>query len=241
MLSHFCDKVGHNSIVHQNRHLDPFGFGDYYRNTIYYGSNVNQMLQDCQKYTEKADKVIIHSQSLILANVNHPDVSMYYHGMDLRGNPKANDKKAKRIFVSTEDLLELRPDAICLPQPIDTELFSAGTLGQGYLMINRERGKETIIENAREFNPDYRIRETCIIPYKDMPNLLRQYHAYVDMKYDYKNPPNLLKAQSMTGLQALSCGLTVYGWDKKAQVGLPNKHRAENVVNHFIKALEDNI
>ncbi|MFQ5786684.1 MAG: hypothetical protein ACE5H1_01760, partial [Thermodesulfobacteriota bacterium] len=84
-----------------------------------------------------------------------------------------------------------------------------------------------------------RTRDNNKLPYREMPAFLKQFGYYVDEKYDYSHPPNLVHEHSCTGLQASACGLDVYH-NNHALTEFPEEHKASNVAKLFLKALENN-
>jgi hypothetical protein len=63
-----------------------------------------------------------------------------------------------------------------------------------------------------------------------MPEFLRQYAVYVDIKYVEEQ---LLQALSKTALEALACGLTVLDFKLDYRQGLPDEYTPMNVVSRL--------
>lgn len=65
-------------------------------------------------------------------------------------------------------------------------------------------------EYARRYNLDLTVLPRGSVMYRDMPDLLRSFDWYLDIK---RGRSEILPALSMTGLQALACGLEVIRYD----------------------------
>jgi hypothetical protein len=248
MLSDQANSKGHKSFVLQLRSLDPFKFGDHYGTTIYHES-VDTLLQQAWRYQNEVDYIILHDFVEYYREFPQNKLILYFHGTKLRdllrNDPEFNKIKDKfRIIVSTPDLLDICPNAFYLPAPCDRKLFTMSTdLNDNWLAINRDYQKEYIEPKikTRYPNVEYRNRQKEIIPYNEMPQLLKKYGNYVDWKFDYSKPePKSVNAHSCTAIQALSCGLKV--WDKDGLELSPMLlflHDSEKVTEKFLKWLED--
>jgi hypothetical protein len=143
---------------------------------------------------------------------------------------------ADAVIVSTPDLLEWVTNCTYLPNPVDIDLFKPHT--------NYEKKKnaltiKTEVTDTRwtldycknnNINMDIEVydRTQSPIMYADMPNLLRQYTAYVDIKYVNET---VLQALSKTGLEALACGLKVLNYRLEYRQGLPVEHDPTKIVS----------
>ncbi len=67
-------------------------------------------------------------------------------------------------------------------------------------------------------------------PYKDMPDLLKKYNTYIDIKFVNGK---LLESSSKTALESLACGLQVLNYQLKYINKLPHEHEALNVVKNL--------
>jgi len=219
ILSHEAAQQGHKSIVLQMRSLDPFDFGEYYGNTIYFDDQA-KLLQMAYELSHSADYIILHDFVEFYREFPENKLILYFHGTKLR-NILKNDAEFNRInekfkiIVSTFDLCEILSNAKHIPAPCDRKLFNKKTeKNNKWLTINRDYQGEFIEKKIRSKYPqvEYRNRQKEIIPYRDMPKLLTQYENYVDWKFDYSKPePLTINAPSCTAIQALSCGCKV--WD----------------------------
>jgi hypothetical protein len=144
------------------------------------------------------------------------------------------------VIVSTPDLLPLVSNAIYLPNPIDTDHFSADKI-----FLKAERARALTIDTEaidiglalayckqhhvnQEIDVYNRIKDP--IMYKDMPAFLKKYGLYVDIRYvDGKILENLSK----TALEALACGLDVLDYKLNRRHGLPDEYAPKNVVSRL--------
>jgi hypothetical protein len=72
--------------------------------------------------------------------------------------------------------------------------------------------------------------------YADIPDLLRAYRTYVDIRYVNDT---VLKNLSSTALQALASGLRVLDFNLQFRQGLPPEHDAVNVVSQLSGIYKD--
>lgn len=145
---------------------------------------------------------------------------------------------ADRVIVSTPDLIQLVKGSIFLPNPIDTDHFNnkiAKERSVGVykgLFVNSE---VTDIKLAMNYckrkkinlNIDIYDRTKNPICYKDIPNFLKKYDVYVDLRFVNQK---LLKDLSKTALEALACGLRVLNYNLEYVEGLPSEHCPTNVI-----------
>lgn len=169
---------------------------------------------------------------------------LHYHGSDLSNNTNPVQIKklqsfANKVIVSTPDLLEFEPNAIYLPNPIDTELFTNKSNWDANLYISsRYLIDEKVKEIAASFgvNQYFTIdREKQITKYKDMPSLLNGYSLYIDIKPSTWMP--VKDALSTTGLQALACGLQVLT-PSGFKYGFPKEHSLKRVIQKLEEIYE---
>ena len=246
LFSHELDNYGVQSHVIQSSALDPFGFGRYYENTSYY-HHPNEFIGNAEKIMNDQDWIILHDcPEYIDIFLNcRAKRAVVYHGTRLRNGFKELkiDDCADKIFVTMPDLLKYRPNAILLDRPVDRKLFNDENRNPNLvtkLAINRRRDREEIEGYIRRGFPDvtYRIREDNIVYYGDMPKLLKSYGGYVDIKFDYSYPINIVPEISITGLQALSCGITVYDHIYQPITSFPDKHDSQTSALKFLSELE---
>ena len=147
------------------------------------------------------------------------------------------------VLVSTPDLLKLANKSHYLPNPVDTELFNenisnhqkdpnydsitikteAIDIQKALNYIKHRNLTHNIYIHDRTYNPT---------PYKDMPDLLKKYNTYIDIKFVNGK---LLESSSKTALESLACGLQVLNYHLKYTKKLPHEHEAINVVNNLFR------
>jgi hypothetical protein len=77
-------------------------------------------------------------------------------------------------------------------------------------------------------------------PYLKMPELLRRYEYYIDVKRD-SNGELLKGTLSKTALEALACGVKVITCEGKIVEALPLDHRPENVAKKTFNLYLENL
>jgi glycosyltransferase involved in cell wall biosynthesis len=146
-------------------------------------------------------------------------------------------RMADTVIVSTPDLLQFVVKGVYLPNPIDTDHFKPNSISKNEqkeaLTIDTE---VTDIQWAldycrkRNINLDIEVYNRVKNPiiYKDMPDLLKKYKIYVDIRYVNKT---ILQNLSKTALEALACGLRVLDYQLKYHQNLPREHDPINVIS----------
>jgi hypothetical protein len=148
---------------------------------------------------------------------------------------------ADRVIVSTPDLIQLVKGSIFLPNPIDTDHFNKKKIKEiSKISTNVYEGifvnsEVTNVELAMNYckhkkinlNIDIYDRTKNPIYYKDIPNFLKKYDVYVDLRFVNRK---LLKNLSKTALEALACGLKVLNYNLEYVNNLPSEHCPTNVV-----------
>ena len=147
---------------------------------------------------------------------------------------------ADEILVSTSDLLSLLPNAKYLPNPVDVKHFSVDEVGKNRssnnaLTIKTETGNiEQTLQYCKENNIDLKIdvfdRTKTPLLHEQIPNLLKKYDIYVDIKMVNNQ---LLESLSKTGLESLACGLKVLNHKLEYLDKLPEMHNPVNVVTQL--------
>jgi glycosyltransferase involved in cell wall biosynthesis len=248
--------IGFHTMVLARKSLDPFSFAEAYRNvryvfpdrasTIYALSILLSPFYDIL-HVHAADKV-----AYMVKLVNRKSrVVLHYHGSDIRGRWRERRvywSKVDKVIVSTPDLLDGAPEGVTyVPNPVDTELFKpygGERRPKGLLIVKWRRFhqykhiKHLADELARQYGIEYDVRFSDLEPVKyiDMPKLLNQYEWFLDIHHGFGEEDRVLKALSLTGLQALACGCKVITpWSNKYLIGLPEEHKPLNVVNRLLK------
>jgi hypothetical protein len=154
-------------------------------------------------------------------------------------------KLADAVCVSTPDLLPLVRSGIHIPIPIDTEHFSPKNNSKGKLkdaftinseVTNIQRALDLCKKNQINLNIEVIDRTKNPILYADIPDFIRGYRTYVDIRYVNDI---VLENLSSTALQSLACGLSVLDYKLQFRRGLPSEHNAENVASQLSKIYSD--
>ena len=151
-----------------------------------------------------------------------------------------SQKLANEILVSTSDLLMLGPYAKYLPNPIDSDHFSKGNdnhnkENMNALTIHTETGDiQKTLEYCKTNSIDLKInvydRTKTPLLYAEIPNFLKKYDIYVDIKIVNDK---IIESLSKTGLESLACGLKVLNYKLEYIDKLPQKHNPVNVINQL--------
>ena len=151
-----------------------------------------------------------------------------------------SQKLADELLVATSDLLSLLPNAKYLPNPVDVEHFSKDKVsndksGNNALTIKTETGNtRKVLEYLKENDIDLKIdvfdRTKSPLLHQEIPNLLKKYEIYVDVKIVNDQ---LLESLSKTGLESLACGLKVLNYKLEYLDKLPEMHHPINVINQL--------
>ena len=134
----------------------------------------------------------------------------YYRSLRIESQKLANE-----ILVSTPDLLSLLPYAKYLPNPVDVDHFSKDDINHNKvkknnaLIIKTEIGNsEKVLEYCKKNNIDLKIdvfdRTKAPLLYGEIPNFLKKYNIYVDIRIVNDK---ILENLSKTALESLACGI----------------------------------
>lgn len=146
---------------------------------------------------------------------------------------------ADTVLVSTPDLLGLVPNAVYLPNPVDTDhfrpvSFSTDRQKDALIMATEAIDIRPALDYCRNHNISLGIevydRTKSPIMYSQMPNFLRSYKVYADIRYVNQR---ILENLSKTALESLASGLTVLDYRLKSIQKLPNEHLPMNVVSQL--------
>jgi hypothetical protein len=152
-----------------------------------------------------------------------------------------SQKLADELIVSTPDLLSLLPNAKYLPNPVDLEHFSKDNVNCNHndndkaLTIktptgNTEKSLQYCKENSIELKIDVFDRTKTPLLHEQIPNLLKKYKIYVDIRIVNDK---ILESLSKTALESLACGLKVLNYKLEYLNKLPQMHNPVNVVNQL--------
>ena len=160
----------------------------------------------------------------------------YYRSLRIESQKLANE-----ILVSTPDLLSLLPNAKYLPNPVDIDHFSKDDIAHNKknknnaLIIKTEIGNsEKVLEYCKKNNIDLKIdvfdRTKSPLLYEDIPNFLKKYNIYVDIRIVNDK---ILENLSKTALESLACGVNVLNYRLEYLDKLPEMHNPVNVINQL--------
>jgi len=160
------------------------------------------------------------------------------------GHMKAQ-KSADAVCVSTPDLLSLVRNGIHIPIPIDTEHFRPRFIENGELkdaftinseVTNIQWALDYCNKNHINLNIEVHDRTKNPVMYADIPDLIKSYSTYVDIRYVNDT---VLENLSSTALQALASGLRVLDFKLQFRQGLPPEHDAVNVASRLSEIYKD--
>jgi glycosyltransferase involved in cell wall biosynthesis len=144
---------------------------------------------------------------------------------------------ADAVLVSTPDLLSLAEGATYLPNPIDTEHFKPDEIPRNdrkrALTIDTEATDvRRTLKYCNSHNIDTEIevydRTQKPVMYGKMPNFLKGYDIYVDVRYVNGR---ILENLSKTALESLACGLEVLDHRLEYRRGLPTEYKPSSVLS----------
>jgi hypothetical protein len=152
-----------------------------------------------------------------------------------------SQKLANEVLVSTPDLLLLLPHAKYLPNPVDVDHFSKDDINynkvhnNNALTIKTTSGdiQKTLLyckENNINLKIDVLDRTKTPILYEEIPNFLKKYNVYVDIRIVNDK---ILENFSKTALESLSCGLKVLNYKLEYIERLPEIHNPVNVTHEL--------
>jgi hypothetical protein len=160
------------------------------------------------------------------------------------GHSKAQ-RLADAVCVSTPDLLPLVRNGIHIPIPIDTYHFkpdnnSIVELKEAFTVNSEVTNIQWALDYCKKNGVDLNIevfdRTKNPIMYKDIPDFIRGYKTYVDIRYVNDI---VLENLSSTALQSLASGLKVLDYKLQFRQGLPPEHNAVNVVSQLSGIYKD--
>ena len=192
-----------------------------------------------------SDLIHIHSIDTIIPTLrglhrNKPIV-LHYHGSSIRGkwiNKRKFWKKANKIFVATEDLLEGSPDnTILQPNPIDLDkipqipnkhqaaFFTSVEAGKADDLakdLAKKHGIPLIIHN-RDQNP---------LHHEKYLETIASYEYFIDVRRKY-DQHGVFEVFSLGALEALAAGCKVIDWNGDIHETLPSQHNPVKVANRI--------
>jgi hypothetical protein len=251
LIARYMDRMkGTDSVVYMWERWDPFRAGNekviLYRTA--FGNKIGKLKTPFLAFKGRHFD-LIHNHGLdgltpwLRLLYPKKKIILHYHGTRVRG--KWDQKRkfwryADRILVSTPDLLEGAPEGVLyVPNLIDWDTIdelreNTEDKCRGAFTVSRWCDDEARkIAEAHELSLIYHDREKYPMSHKDFLKVLNQFTAYIDIKRDFYSVPGsdvILRAHSLTGLEALGLGLTVYNWDGEESDIDISKHRPENVI-----------
>jgi len=127
-------------------------------------------------------------------------------------------KKAKKVLVSTPDLLGTLPDAVWLPNPIDTQRFKPLKKHNENKVLYYPHWYENITikltELCNKLGYTLTIPRSMSVPYEKMHIFLNNFDIFID-RFS-------IKSYSKTALEAVACGLAVVGFNHDLENSLKN-------------------
>ena len=144
------------------------------------------------------------------------------HGSDVRAGKnwlqKRCLKKAKKVLVSTTDLLEKLPNATWLPNPVDINRFKPLRKHDGNRVLYFPRWYENLgpelEKTCARLGYELVVPKFYSIPYENLHLFLNEFDMFVDQKS--------IKSYSKTALEAMACGLPVIGFEHDLEKSLRN-------------------
>jgi len=184
---------------------------------------------------------------------------VHCHGTDIREGvgwlQRKCLEKAKKVLVSTPDLLGILPKATWLPNPVDTDRFRLLKEHSGNKILYFPHWYEDLRQELRRicarFGYDLTVPSGRSVLYNEMHLFLNQFDVFVD-RFS-------IKSYSKTALEAMACGLPVVGYKQDLEKTLEKltsqseresfltwqnnnilpKHKAEAVVSMLVKLYEE--
>jgi len=196
-------------------------------------------------YSRNFDFVHVHSDWKVALFIRKPKL-VEFHGSELRGFPVVVGKRERlltklflRVFggkyrfaVSTPDLQKLLPQALYLPNPVDTDHFKKDSIG-----VSNHSNKALYFKNKYESSDramilaDVKGLSLCIlergkdhVDFADMPKFLSLFKYFIDR--------HEIKSLSKTALEALWVGCKVIDYKGQILEGLPREHEPLLVALH---------
>jgi hypothetical protein len=249
IISKWQKKIGYEShVIVQGKH-DPYHVGEYYNNETIYCGKVKFVLTALKRCAEY-DIIHLHDAWFMihLIKVRYPKkkIIMHYHGSMIRRSMKESrrvfwEKLVDKILVATPDLLDFvyNLPPIYIPNPVDVELFhnTPHELNHKCLFTpKKNQSKNGTQRLLRENGIDLELSTAISVPYKELPEVLRCFEYFCDLPIVNNE---IIAANSMMGLQAMSIGLKTIQHDFSIKSELPPNHHPEFTVKLLDKIYKD--
>jgi hypothetical protein len=239
-------RMGHDVSILKRAGYDPFGISQFYGEPLL-DMDGKSFLKHAVKQAAGYDIVHVHTIYKVIPELRkkYPDkrLVLQYHGSEVRGRQSdpfraEAEKKSDAIIGSTQDLKDYVDGIAYVPNPVDTEHFKPdGRLGDRAFTISRSiTDTKWMLDYLKMNNVDLEVetveRSANPIPYAQVPDFLKQYGIYVDIRYI---DGILLANLSKTGLESLACGLSVLNHKLEYVRELPEEHRPRAVAGSMLE------
>lgn len=254
---------GHKVSIFKKSGFDPYRIGQFYNHKDYipkiFGTKEYYFLSILKSMVPE----VIHINGLfeIIPYIKRlrpsAKIIFEYHGTAHVQKIKPFKNKLSSLIdkevVCSPDLLDFVPNAELIVNPINTEHFKQKKLkNEKYFMIlQRDWSEEKIkqVIKKRGFNKNFEVIRTSKMDgtkiikdqgifYKDLPNFFYNYGGFIDIKLNIYG--DVIKALSLMGIQALSCGLKVVSSIENTELQvLPEEFKPENVCKKWEKVYEE--
>jgi len=235
-------KYGHDASVFMRSSHDPYMFTSYYG-----GQTLNmsggEFIREAIKEAKDYDIIHVHASYRILERLREEyplkTIVLQHHGRELTTGDLEEVFKSyaycDSIITSTHDLHELLNNKGIknhyIPNAVDTNLFKPDNQDKnGALFINTKYiDTNSMLDFIGSIPYDIYVmeRELEKLTFDRMPKLLNQFELYIDVKCPEFTNYKPVQAYSRTGLEALSCGLSVLNYKGDIVRGLAAKHTPE--------------
>lgn len=252
VIAKYQRREGHISHVIKRAGYDYFGIDKFY-NTEILNVTGNQFRLECLKRAKGYDIIHVHAYYKLVKwlRILYPfkKIFLHYHGTDIRTKTRQHiiaQFMSSENFVSTKDLISYcKVYPAWIPTPVDYEHFREidTSLNHSWLSMYDNRSFDTSI-NIRE-HTIHLDRKTQFIPYPELPDFLKQFKGFIDVKYVNRDGNKLLlESLSSLGLQCLAMGLQVIDYKGEKLSNLPYYHYPEftvELLDSFYKGYNEDI
>jgi glycosyltransferase involved in cell wall biosynthesis len=225
-MVHDCSFVGYELSEAINS-----TFNDIHVGMLPYPLHTKLTVFEIAQKIRKMNPEIVHAHycryPAYAALLSHKPYIIHCHGTDIRHGINFWQRlclaKSRQVLVSTPDLLEILPDAVWLPNPVNLSCFRPSTEHKGNRVLYFPKWYENI-ENeldtaCKQLGYSLTVKRKTDVKYADMPDFLNQFDIYVDRF--------TIKSYSKTALEAMACDLTVIGYEHNLKKALENLRDAK--------------
>jgi glycosyltransferase involved in cell wall biosynthesis len=231
----------YESVAVDRGHANRYGHNN--EKTLVWENRAAVWLIKCALFARDFDIIHVHSgaQWLKYYRMLYPKkiIVLHAHGTKFRSawNKWESDlKNCDQVIVSTAELLEGSPEGtMYLPNPVDElkiekvkEYQECEPIPEAFHLdvYALDKAAEYAKENDLKLNVFDRNKDP--LSHEHFLRLLQRYEYYIDVKREYpgfKNEGKVLRAFSMTGLEALALGCKVIDWKGDIHKELPLEHQ----------------